>query len=193
MKKRTKIIILSVILGVGLYLLVWNFLINPIRQKKVQEYSSAVTDLSSEAKSDPLKFLATLSNAEIIIPSTEKLLQVKLKDNQAEFFTDNSRGNVMMSSILKTQKTVDGVDVFCDLIVDYGQLQTSHFIALFKLSDGSLAHTSSFSVGNQVKITEVIPEADNDSNYQVKGNYFDIATTSTQEFTFSVKNHKIVQ
>ncbi|MEI7619984.1 MAG: hypothetical protein WCJ57_00230 [Candidatus Falkowbacteria bacterium] len=199
MKKQTKVIILSVVLGVGLYLFARNFFIQPDRQKKAQEYSPAVTSLSGESKSDPMKFLSTLSNAEIIVPGildkddSEGLLRVRLENNQVEFFTDNFKGSVTMLSILKTQKTVDGVDVFCDLIVNYGKPQDFHFVALFKLADNSLVHTSSFSVGSQAKIIEVIPEINNDINYKVKGSYLNIVASEDKEFTFLVKNHKIIQ
>lgn len=199
MKKQTKVIVLSVVLGIGLYFFVINFFIQSARQKKTQEYSLAITNLSSADKSDPMKFLSALSNAEIIVPGildkddSEGLLRVRLEDNQAEFFSDNLKGNVIISSILKTQKTIAGADIFCDLIVNYGQPQDFYFIALFRLIDDSLIHTSSFPVGNQVKIVEIVSEINNNVNYQIKGNYLNIVSTDIKEFTFLVKNHKIIQ
>lgn len=195
-KKKIMLAILAVLLGIGLY-----FLLNYIFIKSLapQESALAVTALSTEAKANPLKLLATLSNAEVSLPSQDGAaaeIKVRLKDNQAKFFAGNQAGTVVLVKILKTQKTSDGVDIFCDFAVDFNTAASYHFIALFKITDDSLIQTSSFLAGNQAQISAIDPADIASDDYQIKGNYLVLGqegSISVREFTFSVKNHKIVK
>ncbi|PIT95267.1 hypothetical protein COT98_00515 [Candidatus Falkowbacteria bacterium CG10_big_fil_rev_8_21_14_0_10_39_9] len=207
MKPPIKIIIFSVLLGVGLYLFVKEFILIPRIQAESQKYSQAITNLSNEAKSDPMKFLATLSNVEVVVPGVlgkndpEGLVRAKLKNNQANFSDGVTSGQIFLNGLLKTQKTSAGVDIFCDLVVSYGGSGNFHFIALFKFADGTLVHTSSLAVGDRIKIVSLVPELTTGNDYQVKANYLDrnnneaMSTDPTvkQELIFLVKGHKIVQ
>jgi hypothetical protein len=202
-----KLVIFGIILGIGLYLFIRLFIIVPILQKNSQSYAPAVTTLSSGAKSDPMQFLATLSNVEVIVPGIlgkddpEGLFRVKLRDNQADFSDGETHGTISLNGLLKTQQTADGVDLFCDLVVNYGGSGNFHFVALFKKADSSLVHTSSVSIGDRIKIVSVNPETVIGNNYQVRVDYLDrgideamvVAPTVEKEFTFLVKNHKINQ
>ncbi len=207
MKPSIKLIAFSVILGLGLYLFAKEFIFIPRIKAETQKYSPAMTSLSVEAKSDPMKFLATLSNAEVIVPGVlekndpEGLVRVKLKNNQADFSAGATTGQIFLNGLLKTQKTSDGVDIFCDLVVSYGGSGNFHFVALFKFADDVLVHTSSLAVGDRIKIVSLVPELASGNNYQVKVNYLDrninealsLEPTVKQELIFLVKGHKIVQ
>jgi|GEM_PF-1623686 len=207
MTKKSQLILLSLVLGIGLYLFVKMFLIEPQRREISDHYAPAITTLSSAAKSDPLQFLAAVSNAEIIVPGElnpsdpEGLLRAQLKNNQAEFVDSGSRGTVFLGQILKTQRTSSGVDIFCELVVSYGGSGNFHFVTLFKFSGGVLLNTSSASIGDRIKILDLKPDLVVDNSYLVTVDYLDraesepMATEPTikKSLIFSVVNHRLKQ
>ncbi len=211
MKKQNKLVVFALLLGIGLFMLLHIYYLGPILKKRAEavreSFSQPITPIAGPFE-DATSFLTALANVDIIVPGAasaddpEGAIRVKLENSRAQFKANDKTGTVRLAKVLGTKSFDNYYDIFCELVVDYGDGQEVNFVSVFALDAYNITQTSSVSIGNSVEIDSVVPQVKGRvSPYDVEVIYFDrapgeplaSAPTLKHELTFTVRSHKIIE